>query len=276
VSTLVLVADAAYPFDYTRLPTGVHAIAGYVGGDTPHVWSQAEVDAVLATGREWWPIWTAPSRGQAIDAAQGGRDGAGMINALRNYRLVNDPPQFYDVEFSTWQANPAGARAAITAWKNTLHAAGYPHTYAYVPLDAGFDWVAYWTNVQVPSLPAGWVGQQYAGNALGGACDLSVFDLDLVGAGGLSMADMTTIQAALDNIKQTLVQVIGEPTHPNTDSIRNVNLKVDRVLAAVPPSVDEIATAVMNKLGTAAGGAITKQDVIDILNGTGLQHPAGA
>jgi hypothetical protein len=182
--TLVLVADCAYPFDYSLLPAGVYAIAGYVGGDTPHVWSLAEIAAVTVTGRKWWAIWTAPSSpGETLSAAQGGIDGAGMVLALKARDYPPTLPVFYDVEYGNWANDPAGARAGITAWKNTMRAAGYPHAFAYVPDIADFDWVAYWDNMRPPFLPDGWVGQQYAGNALGGRVDWNVFDLELLMGG---------------------------------------------------------------------------------------------
>lgn len=246
---LVLVADAAYPFDYALLPGNVDAVAGYVGGDTPHVWSAAEIAAVRATGRWFWAIWTAPSRGQAITAAQGGIDGAGTVSALAARGYPKTDPVFYDVEYADWTADPAGARAGITAFKNTLTAAGYPHTFAYVPYSAGFDWVAYWDNIAPSVLPAGWVGQQYGGNAVSGHADLSIFDTERLGM------DVTISQASLQAIGAQVTQHIGltvanlQQDHNELAVILGDVQGLQRDLANVLADV----VALANKIGAGGG-----------------------
>jgi hypothetical protein len=49
--------DAAFP---PARPPRWYAVAGYIGGDTPHVWTRAEWDAQPAPFR--LPIWTADNR----------------------------------------------------------------------------------------------------------------------------------------------------------------------------------------------------------------------
>jgi len=62
MADLLLAADMAYPLDdYARLPKDVRVVLGYVGGETPHVWTAGEVRAAEAAVGTWWPIWTAPN-----------------------------------------------------------------------------------------------------------------------------------------------------------------------------------------------------------------------
>ncbi|HET6909071.1 MAG TPA: hypothetical protein VFH54_07020 [Mycobacteriales bacterium] len=214
---LRLVADAAYPFDYSKLPAGVGAVAGYVGGDTPHVWTPAEIAAVKATGRQWWGIWTAPSTGEVLTSRQGSNDGADMASALNRIGYPKTLPVFYDIEQGTWNASPAGARAAISAWKTALHAAGWASAYAYVPLAAGFDWIADWTGRAPETLPTGVIGQQWAGNQDGDTYDLSSFtdtlfgdDMALTAAEASELANAATFAAAACTRAQALQAQVAE------------------------------------------------------------------
>lgn len=169
-------ADMAYPIDFGLLPDDVEAILGYVGGDTPYVWTPLESEDAQRSGggRQWWPIVTLPER--ALRTQDGWRCAAVMLAALPEHGVSKTAPVFIDCEHDAWVANPAGAQAAIDGWKAQMRAGGYPNTFAYVPLVAGFDWVANWTNVEPSHLPAGWIGEQYGGNSAGGAYDLSAFD----------------------------------------------------------------------------------------------------
>lgn len=177
--TLLHVADAAYPPPIDVLPSDLYAIAGYVGGSTPHVWTAAERRPYLAHGLRWWGIWTLPQR--AVSATDGHSAARGQIAAYKAQGYPSHYPALLDMEEGTWSANVNGARAAIAAWQSDMHAAGWSHAVPYVPESAGFGWVANWTGIRPSELPPKWVGQQYAGNAAGGAIDLSVFDPIIVG-----------------------------------------------------------------------------------------------
>lgn len=182
MGSLWLAADASVPFDYSTLPAGVHAIAGYVGGDTYYVWSDAEIAAAERAVGMWWAIWTAPNAaGDSLSAWQGQHDAAGMVAALRARSYSQDRPVFYDIERHVWDASPSGARAGIAAWATAMRSAGWSLAYPYAPPDYGSGWIYDWTNARPDSLPSGWVGQQYTGqrNTGGGPYDLSVFDESL-------------------------------------------------------------------------------------------------
>lgn len=174
--TLRKAADMAYPIDFKKLPKDVDAVLGYVGGDTPNIWTplQAAQAASSRPGRVWWPIWTVPER--ALKTQDGWAAADGVLAALPAYAHMKSEPVFLDVEHDAWVASPVGARQCIDAWKAHMHAAGYFHAYAYVPFVAGFDWVANWTNEAPSRIPATWIGQQYGGETGDAPYDLSVFD----------------------------------------------------------------------------------------------------
>lgn len=176
MARLTLVADCAYPFDYSRLPRGVAVILGYVGSltGTPNVWTQPDVDQVRATGRAWCPIWTPAAA--VLSAQLGLQAGNEMLAALAGYDGLAGCPVFLDIEQHVYAADPAGAKHAWRAWQDTMHAGGHPVAWPYLPLAAGYGWRADWTGTRPKVLPAGIAGWQYEGHVDADRYDLSVFD----------------------------------------------------------------------------------------------------
>lgn len=196
MTQLVRVADAGYPFDLSKLPADVHAVAGYVYGDTPHIWSLTEVQAVRATGREWWPIYTAPSTGQILSAVGGSAAGQIMCRKLVPYGVDSNTPVFLDIENGTWNASPSGAMAYLNSWKSVMSLNGYQNHYGYVPWSAQTDWVANWTGQSPSALPPNVFGWQYISDKmLGLPFDLSIFDLDMLRGGDNMAGGLTDAQA---------------------------------------------------------------------------------
>ena len=181
MSDLILAVDAAWPPDLRLLPFMARVIIGYLGeqGATPHVWTRAEADIYRANGRRWWGVWVPPqhdmSGAAAVRAAQDAMMQAQLMGCAKT------DPLFVDIEAGTWQANPAQAAYFVSVFKKYAAGHGWAHPFGYVPLAAGFDWVAHWTGQRPTALPPGWVGQQYASDVAAGAYDLSVFDPALVG-----------------------------------------------------------------------------------------------
>jgi len=173
----VLVADASVPFDYSILPASIVAVAGYLGGATYHTWTPGEVAQVQSTGRRWWGIWTAPQR--RLSRKDGLDDATGTISALLARRYNKTDPVFYDVERSAWDADPAGAIAAITQWRSALRAEGWMLAYPYCPTGAGENWLPHWTGSTPPAIPPGSIGVQFEGLAADGRYDLSIFSQTL-------------------------------------------------------------------------------------------------
>jgi hypothetical protein len=207
---LVKTADAAYPPKLDSLPSDIYAVLGYVGGDTPHIWTVAEVNACINAGKHWWPIWTAPNSlvtAVTLNPADGFTAAHSMLNALSGYPVNDNTPVFLDIEASSYWANPANANSYLANWKAGMHAAGYSHAFGYLPWSTQKDWVAYWINIEPATLPSGIVGWQYGGD-IQNSYDLSIFDLDLLGV------VMTMPQPVLDQIKhiEALVMNINQAT----------------------------------------------------------------
>lgn len=159
---LVDTADAAYPFDYELLPPRVRVVLGYVGesGETPHIWSTQEVAACRAAGLTWCPIIVPPQR--ALTRTDGIRAAQAMARALPQYGYGKGGPVFLDVERGSYDADPAGARDAVYAWRAGMRRAGWPDAYAYWPGVGVFTWCPDWTGHRPDTLSDGVAGVQYA------------------------------------------------------------------------------------------------------------------
>jgi len=173
------------------------------------------------------------------------------------------------VERSAWDASPPGARAAIQRWKDVMHANGYVRAYAYVPQSAGFDWIARWTGVAPTFLPSTCIGQQFASDhILGKPFDLSVFDARLLGDDDMALtpADVDLIWAnridSPDGKQQHTAAYWLE--HPN-----EMLLSVQNHITSIETAIGQLQDAVA-ALGSGAGGALTRTDVLNIINATSL------
>lgn len=282
MSDLIDVADMAYPLaDYRVLLGKATVVAGYLGGDTPHTWTPAEVATVRGAGLVWWGIWTAPSRGQRLTGAQGAADGAHTVAALRSIAYSAALPVFYDIERGSYDASPGGAGAAWRAWQNSLATAGYRHAWPYLPASAAYGWAANWTGTRPGSVPHGTVGVQYARNTEGGTYDLSVFSRTALGLGAtnlgdtvadLTAADKAWIKAEIDaGIHALSVQAsayVWDNNAANKEPCAHVHIKADtaailaRLATVTPGSVDTaaLAAAVSKTLGASLAA-----DVADVL-----------
>lgn len=282
MSDLIDVADMAYPLaDYRVLLGKASVVAGYLGGDTPHTWTGPEIAAVRNAGLVWWGIWTAPSRGQKPTAGMGADDGTRTVTALRSVAYSAALPVFYDIERDTYMADPGGAGAAWRAWQGKLAAAGYRHTWPYLPASAGYGWAANWTGTRPESVPRGTVGVQYAGNAGGGTYDLSVFSRSALGLGATSkgdtVADLTAadkawikaeIDAGIHALSLQASAYVWDNAPANKEPCAHVHIKADtaailaKLATVTPGSVDTaaLAAAVSKTLG-----ATLAADVADVL-----------
>lgn len=217
-SDLIDVADAAYPFDYSRLPSSVRVVLGYVGesGCTPHVWSTQDVAGVRQAGLAWGPIVVPPQR--ALVAGDGIRAAQAMAHALPQYSYPRGGPVFIDIEHSSYVASPSGAADAVAAWRKGMAAAGYPLAVAYWPQASDYTWLPRWGGGRPSKLPAGCVGWQYQGGTDGDRYDLSVFAPSIFtalltdgdsAAMALDSSDQQFIVAQLGKVQQNLADMIN-------------------------------------------------------------------
>jgi len=123
----------------------------------------------------WFAIWTARNqKGEPpLTAIDGVQDSVAMAARLPYYQYDKTLPVFYDIEPGIYDLDPAGAEAAIGAWKAGMHRVGYPYAYVYTIKRQGGDWIADWTNEIPASIPPGKVGVQYGGDQ--GSFDYDVF-----------------------------------------------------------------------------------------------------
>lgn len=211
---LVLAADAAYPFNLRLLPIGCNVVIGYLGerSFTPHVWKLNEIAAVRNSGREWWGVWTPPQNN--ITATGAALAASGAINAAQLAGMRKTDPIFLDVERGTYDAHRSQVAPFVGLWKQQMRAHGWVNSFAYVPADANFDWVAHWTGIRPTALPAAWVGQQYANAVAAGAYDLSVFDPAKLGIVPSSPTNQGTEQ-------QSMFIVVDKTSTPNREYLQS-------------------------------------------------------
>ncbi len=210
---LVLAADAAYPFSLRLLPSGCDVVIGYLGERTftPHVWKPNEIAAVRNSGRQWWGVWTPPQ--DQVTAAGAALAASGAINAAQIAGMRKTDPIFLDIERGTFDTHRTSVAPFVGLWKQTMRARGWVNVFAYVPAAADFDWCAHWTGIRPTSLPAAWVGQQYANAVAAGAYDLSVFDPVKLGIATASPSNAGTEQ-------RSMFIVVDKTTTPNREYLQ--------------------------------------------------------
>jgi hypothetical protein len=165
-----------------------HLVCGYVGGHTYHVWTNSEIAEVAQEGRVFLAIWTALNKVGVLSGTLGAQDAVGMVQRLTALNYPKHYPVFYDVEPGIYDRDPAGAGAAINAWKIGMEAAGWIHAFDYTVMRQGGDWVADWTNIRPLSIPKGKIGIQWGGN---GSFDFDVFADNILGADMTQPTDWT-------------------------------------------------------------------------------------
>jgi hypothetical protein len=133
---LVRMTDAAYP-PQARAPAGAEIVAGYIGGNTPHVWSKTEW-AQFGHVRKL-PIFVRDQRGD------GEEDGCQAVGELARLGVPRGATVAYDLETLVYGA-------MVTAFWNVLRRGGY-HVWVYGSADFVFGnpscsgyWVADYTG----------------------------------------------------------------------------------------------------------------------------------
>lgn len=133
----ILMVDASHPGSF--LPKGTKVIAGYIGGRTPHIWTNAEWNRYKGLKR--LPIWV-------YSGAGGVQDAFACLQAIFSLGIPRNSRIVLDME--TW-GGPSN-RAAVLAFGSVLRYFGYKvwvygsaSTILKLPALDGY-WVADWTN----------------------------------------------------------------------------------------------------------------------------------
>lgn len=235
--------DAAYPPAH---PPNDAVVMGYIGGNTPHVWSLAEWNGQPARYRI--PIWTRSNPGSANPATD-------AANALAKLRQLGAPPGCLVVLDYETAVNAGYLRAfdaAMLAGGHPVCVYGSASTLFGNPKPSGGYFAAQWTGS--PHMYPGAVITQYG--------DVGAWDNDVVSTGlplwdtatsSTAGADMPLTPADITAIWEHPMQRQGGPTGTVTpgDVIRwfdaVTNADRDTVLAAVAkiatPTVDVSALA---------------------------------
>ncbi len=155
--------DAAFP---PPNPPQTDGVAFYIGGDTPHMWTRAEIEATKARYR--LPIFV---RSHPVDALQAMRDVKAAIAALKSIGAPEGCLVSWDTETA---ADPAYMRTVfaylVSAGYKLMDYGSQSALFANQLPTGGYYWGADWTGDK--AILAGDAGTQYAND---GEFDLDVF-----------------------------------------------------------------------------------------------------
>lgn len=118
-------------------------IAGYIGGDTPHVWTQSEWESYSEIPGKVG-IFVPPQNPAIYNGESGVTWGHNAMDAMPDYLPV-DAVVVIDIEHAMWTQNPIGVNKALGNFVTTLQTHEY-QAGVYAPYDAFLGWP------QVPDL----------------------------------------------------------------------------------------------------------------------------
>lgn len=118
----------------------LYAAGGYIGGDTPHVWTEAEWDAQPAAFR--LPIFTASNREDIACAA--GEDAWEIRNLLAALGVGESFTVAVDIETRVYSVYLQALNTYL--WPRPLMVYGSLSTLLRNPLTSGGRWAADWTG----------------------------------------------------------------------------------------------------------------------------------
>jgi hypothetical protein len=137
---MISMFDAAYPPTFPPNPQKVEAAAGYIGGNTPHVWTEAEWNRMPQPFR--LPIWTT-SHPELHD---GTVDGAKAAKWLTDHSVPKGCWVALDLEtaINKTYVNAFDAQIIRVGYLLTIY--GSKSTIIQNPIPSGGYWVADWTG----------------------------------------------------------------------------------------------------------------------------------
>lgn len=112
---VVKMADASNPEALKAVAAGASIIAGYIGGDTPHVWSESDWRRSEFRTLKKLPIFV---RSQVVGETGGLADGWTALQTLYNLGVPKNTYVVYDRETNT-------DKEATTAFGNVITWGGY-------------------------------------------------------------------------------------------------------------------------------------------------------
>lgn len=161
--------DAATP---PPIPPHWHVAAGYIGGDTPHVWTEAEWDAQWSPCR--LPIFVHTGADTSADAES---DARSIVDALHRLRVPRNASVVVDTETGTYHTYLTVLSERLWAERYSLINYG---SLSFVTQNAkthGGRWAADWTGVLEMAPGDDIVATQCISAAqLGRPYDMSVID----------------------------------------------------------------------------------------------------
>lgn len=121
-------------------PPKWYAVAGYIGGDTPHVWTEAEWNAQSAKYR--LPIYTATGRDDTVAAA--GPDAWNIYHALKNLGVPSNCSVAIDIETDVYITYLQALEVFLEEWKVIVY--GSLSTLLQCAETSGGRWAGDWTD----------------------------------------------------------------------------------------------------------------------------------
>ena len=197
--------DMAYPASSYSEFDWADAVLGYAGGETPHVWSGAEIAVVRSAGKKYAPIYTVPLD---LNVSNWGGIVGQYLSVWAAYKLMVYDLKWtgmldamaLDIEESLWRGQPSAVASLTRAVSASTLAPKIVPVYAapthFVNMNRLWAWHLNWTvsGVIVSGAPAapsksdGWYMWQFGGNLRtpGGVA----YDADIVSTGIFSLGDI--------------------------------------------------------------------------------------
>jgi len=248
--------DAAYP----PTPPNVDVVAGYIGGNTPHIWTDTEW---AASGKRWrLPIFTRSHDGDPK------ADAAFCVAWLRDHKVPKGVTLALDFEtrvdgtyLNTFDAGVVGAGWKVMVYGSLTYVIKNPEP------SSGY-WAAHWTNVPHICGAAGVVATQWGGDVILN----KPYDLNLVSDSvplwdtqGVDMPilDSTDIASIVNAVHVDVAKMLSDSTHSYLPPIHNKLAKlqesVDAIAAGDPTVIAQtVVDAVGPELASVVAGELLK------------------
>lgn len=250
--------DAAWP---PAAPPDVEFVAGYIGGGTPHVWSDTEWATALARSSAPWrlPIF--------VRVPPTTRDPVAEANFSADWADDHGQPKgsLIALDYET-----AVNAAYLSAFDTQIVKRGYA-TIVYGsrsfvlqnPKPSGGYWTATWNNV--PHLDAGAAMTQYGGDVtLGQPYDLNVAsdEAHLWNTTGddMSAADVKAINDHSDDLYRLVAR-----DSDGRSNLALLNRKLDALAAVVKGEGDQTQEAIASLAALVGAGGVEAQTVADLV-----------